>query len=180
MAKNFKIPTKKIDSSDCIVHIGQVIEDDEIVDKGEPYAIHANEWVKLLPVMTMKESFALMKIANMGDTTSNADESLNEVCQSLANRIVDWIWTGIDGELLPNTLGGESTSQPQESVISIICEAFSCTPDIALQQNPQIVREVLEYRMAQATVEQFNDDASKMTPEMVEMMKRLQESLNEE
>lgn len=101
MAKNFKIPTKKIDSSDCIVHIGQVIEDDEIVDKGEPYAIHENEWVKLLPVMTMKESFALMKIANMGDTTSNADESLNEVCQSLANRIVDWNWTGIDGELLP-------------------------------------------------------------------------------
>lgn len=42
-----------------------------------------------------------------------------------------------------------------------------------------MVREVLEFRMAQATVEQFNDDASKMTPEMVEMMKRLQENLEE-
>jgi hypothetical protein len=101
MAKNFKIPTKKINSSDCIVHIGQVIENDQVVDKGKPYAVHENEWVKLLPVITMKESFALMRIANMGDTTSNADESLNEVCQSLANRIVDWNWTGIDGELLP-------------------------------------------------------------------------------
>jgi hypothetical protein len=65
-------------------------------------------------------------------------------------------------------------------VISIICEAFSCTPDVAMQQNPQMVREVLEYRMAEATVEQFNDDASKMTPEMVKMMKVLQENLEED
>ena len=101
MAKNFKIPTNKIDSSDCIVHIGQVIKDGEIVDAGKPYTIHENEWVQLLPVMTMKESFALMKIANMDDTSSNADDSLNEVCQALSNRIVDWNWTGIDGELLP-------------------------------------------------------------------------------
>ena len=50
---------------------------------------------------------------------------------------------------------------------------------MAIQQNPQMVREILEYRMAQATVEQFNDDASKMTPEMVKMMKILQENLNE-
>ena len=34
--------------------------------------------------------------------------------------------------------------------------------------------------MAEATVEQFNDDASKMTPEMVEMMKKLQENLEED
>jgi hypothetical protein len=34
--------------------------------------------------------------------------------------------------------------------------------------------------MARATIDQFNDDASKMTPEMVGMMKRLQENLNEE
>ena len=101
MAKNFKIPTKKIDSSDCIVHVGQDIQDGNIVDQGEPYSIHKDEWVELLPLITMKESFALMKIANMNDTTSNADESLNEVCEALAKRIVDWNWTGIDGKNLP-------------------------------------------------------------------------------
>ena len=38
----------------------------------------------------------------------------------------------------------------------------------------------MDYRLADATVSQFNDDASKMTPEMVTMMKLLQENLNEE
>ena len=101
MAKNFKIPTKKIDSSDCIVHIGQQIQDGNIVEQGQPYAIHKNEWVELLPLITMKESFALMKIANMDDTASNVDNSLNEVCQALAKRVVDWNWTGLDGKELP-------------------------------------------------------------------------------
>ena len=49
----------------------------------------------------MKESFALMKIANMDDTASNVDNSLNEVCQALAKRVVDWNWTGLDGKELP-------------------------------------------------------------------------------
>ena len=57
----------------------------------------------------------------------------------------------------------------------MICEAFSCTPDIALKQNPSMVFKILDYRMATATIEQFNDDASKMTPDMVKMMKKLRE-----
>jgi len=57
----------------------------------------------------------------------------------------------------------------------VVCEVFSCTPDIALKQNPNLVYKILDYRMATATIEQFNEDASKMTPEMVKMMKKLRE-----
>ena len=65
-------------------------------------------------------------------------------------------------------------------MLSIVCEAFNCTPDVAMQQNPRLIKNIMDYRLADATVSQFNDDASKMTPEMVTMMKLLQENLNEE
>lgn len=47
-----------------------------------------------------------------------------------------------------------------------------------MKQNPSIIRKVLDFRMARVTADQFNDDASKMTPEMVKMMKELRESLD--
>lgn len=38
----------------------------------------------------------------------------------------------------------------------MICEAFGCTPREAEQQDPALVREVLEYRLAKAAIEAFN------------------------
>ena len=60
MAKEtkFKIPPRKLDSSDCVVHVGQVIKEGKIVDEGEEYRIHENEWVKIVPYVSMKESMA--------------------------------------------------------------------------------------------------------------------------
>ena len=76
MEKKFKIPPKKIDSSDCVVHIGQHIQDGKVVDKGEPFSIHENEWVKIIPVTTMGESLALMNITTIDTETGvNAQES---------------------------------------------------------------------------------------------------------
>ena len=49
-----------------------------------------------------------------------------------------------------------------------------------MQQEPRMVRKVLEFRLAEATVQQFNEDASKMTPEMLKMMKILQENFEED
>ena len=102
MEKKFKIPPKKIDSSDCVVHFGQHIQDGKVVDKGEPFAIHENEWVKIIPVTTMGESLALMNITAIDtETGANAQESFGVLCDSLSKRVVDWNWTGIDGELMP-------------------------------------------------------------------------------
>ena len=55
MAKEtkFKIPPRKIDSSDCVVHVGQKIEDGKIVDEGDAFHIHEGEWVKIVPYVSM-------------------------------------------------------------------------------------------------------------------------------
>ncbi len=62
-------------------------------------------------------------------------------------------------------------------MISIICDTFSCTPSEAMEQDPTVVYAVLDYKMAENVKRQFNDDASQMSVEQVEFMKRLNEEL---
>ena len=50
----------------------------------------------------------------------------------------------------------------------MVCEAFNCTPDVALKQDWGLVCHILEYRMAQSAKAQFNSDASKMTDAQTE------------
>jgi hypothetical protein len=99
--KKFKIPTSKIDSSECVVHTGQHIQDGEIKNMGTPHKIHVDEWIEVIPVMTMKESIAMMGISQMGEDVSKAEKSLDALCNALAKRVINWNWTGFDGELLP-------------------------------------------------------------------------------
>jgi len=97
--KNFKIKPKEVDSSDCIIHIGQKIEEGKIVEMGEPVKLHENEWVKVLPVITIKESLALGTFRNSAEE-NELSVAMDSICKSLARRVVDWNWTGVDGELL--------------------------------------------------------------------------------
>ena len=75
--------------------------------------------------------------------------------------------------------GGVEEKQPPEGILSAICEAFSCTPEEALKQDPAIVIPVLEYRMAMAAKEQHNRDATKMTDSQARMLKLLSDTLRE-
>ena len=102
--KNFKIKPKKVDSSDCIIHIGQVIEGEEIVEQGEPVKLHENEWVRVLPVITIKEALALGTFRNSVEE-GQLSVAMDSICESLAKRIVDWNWTGIDNEPLAKPYG---------------------------------------------------------------------------
>jgi hypothetical protein len=61
-------------------------------------------------------------------------------------------------------------------VISVICDSFGCTPSEALKENPKLIKEVLDFRMATTTKEQFNQDASKMTPDQVSFWAKLNEA----
>ncbi len=38
--------------------------------------------------------------------------------------------------------------QPYEGILSAVCEAFGCPPDVAARQDPALVRAVLDYRNA--------------------------------
>ena len=102
MEQKFKIDPIKIDSSDCVVHIGQRIADGKIVELGKPHRFHEGEWVKIIPTITMKESLAITQVTSMADKQEGEMlKTFEKICESLANRVVDWDWTGIDGEDLP-------------------------------------------------------------------------------
>jgi len=100
----YKIPPKHLDSSDCVVHVGQTIKDGKIVDEGTAYNIHEGEWVKILPFVSMKESMALVNIANLDIENSGSDsmQNLREMCVALSKRVVDWNWTDNTGQPLDN------------------------------------------------------------------------------
>ena len=95
----FKIPTLKIDSSDCVIHVGQVIKDGEITKTGEPHKIHENEWVEVLPVLTIEETLAL-GIFRTSRVETELGKAMESICKSLSKRIVNWNWTDIKGEEL--------------------------------------------------------------------------------
>ena len=79
----FKIPTLKIDSSDCVIHIGQVIENGEITKTGEPHKIHENEWVEVLPVLTIEETLAL-GIFRTSRVETELGKAMESICKSLS------------------------------------------------------------------------------------------------
>lgn len=58
-------------------------------------------------------------------------------------------------------------SQPPEAAISVVCEAFGCTPKEALEQDWRVVKNILDYRAMVAAKEQHNVDVTKMTPGQV-------------
>lgn len=60
-----------------------------------------------------------------------------------------------------------------------MCEAFGCTPSEALQQDPQLVLPILEYRLAQSAKEQHGRDASKMTEAQVRLFTEMARLLEE-
>ena len=93
-----KIPAVKVLSDDCAINVGQVIEDGEIIEIGTPYYIHKDEWVEVLPVMSVREVMHISQLqASIGDSSKLGD-NLTALCKELSRRIVGWNWTDIMGE----------------------------------------------------------------------------------
>ena len=93
-----KIPTLKIESDDCAVNIGQVIEDGEIIDSGTAHYVHKGEWVEIIPVMTVKEVTELSNLQVASDTPGSLGQSMAKLCTELSKRVVAWNWTNMMGE----------------------------------------------------------------------------------
>jgi hypothetical protein len=70
--------------------------------------------------------------------------------------------------------------QPPEALLSVICEAFNCTPAEALEQDPQTVYPILEYRLAEAAKRQHKTDVSKMTEGMARLWKEMHKALKDQ
>lgn len=57
--------------------------------------------------------------------------------------------------------------QPHEAMISEICEAFGCTPDVAEQQDEGAVRAIMDYRALKTAKAQHNQKDTTMSPELI-------------
>mgnify|MGYP004453028041 CR=1 FL=1 len=93
-----KIPTVKVKSDECAINIGQVIEDGEIVNPGVPHYVHENEWVEILPVMTVREVMQISRLQNSTGDSSALGENLSDLCKQLSKRVIAWNWTDLMGE----------------------------------------------------------------------------------
>jgi len=97
-----KIPPKRVPSDDCAIYVGRKIEGDKIVAQGEPYYVHKGEWVEILPITSVGEAIAISRM--LGLNIKQADkiaEGLNQLCEGLAKRVINWNWTGMDSKPLP-------------------------------------------------------------------------------
>ena len=102
-----KIPAVRIPSDSCEIRIGQEIgADGKITVEGTPYYVHANEWVEVIPVRSIKEGAIINqlrdRIVNSEDTYPGAmDRMMVELCEKLSLRVVDWNWTDMAHNPLP-------------------------------------------------------------------------------
>ena len=58
-------------------------------------------------------------------------------------------------------------------MVSIVCEAFGCPPDVALRQDWRLVKGILEYRLAESAKRQHNIDATKLTKAQVDFWEEM-------
>ena len=93
-----KIPTTKVNSDECSINIGQVVEDGEITNPGTPYFVHQGEWVEILPVITVAEVMNISRLQNAATDTVGLDQNLSSLCKELSKRIIAWNWTDLMGE----------------------------------------------------------------------------------
>ena len=95
-----KIPATKVNSDECFISVGQVIEDGEIKDAGTAHYVHKGEWVEVLPVMTVKEVMQLSRLQAGADDPGSLGENLTQLCQELSRRLISWNWTDLMGETM--------------------------------------------------------------------------------
>lgn len=86
---NWKIPPKKVPSDSCVVTVD-----------GEQYPLHKGESVWVIPVSSMRHYAALIRLRNLVVDTSD-NMSISDLCSEIAERVIDWNWTGLDGKPLP-------------------------------------------------------------------------------
>lgn len=66
-----------------------------------------------------------------------------------------------------------------EGIISVVCEAFGCTPDVAVKQDMALVRKILDVRMMEAARSQHNQDAAGMSEEQTKLWMEAMSALND-
>ena len=107
----WKIPPRRVDSSDCVVYVGRVVKDGKITEPGTPYKVHEGEWVEVLPVPTMQDYLVVGSLFGTDGNASPTEQlvamgkALDNVCLQLSTRLTAWNWTDMQGLPLPQPHG---------------------------------------------------------------------------
>ena len=96
-----KIPTRKVNSDSCVIHVGRVIENEKVVDEGKSYNVHKGEWVKVIPLLSVRQWIAWNKIMSNISEPEKLEEALDAICQGFSEKVTDWNWTDNEGNPLP-------------------------------------------------------------------------------
>lgn len=101
---NTKVPPVKIDCSDCVVHIGRVMDKGKIVEDGIETFPHVGESIWITPVSTVGEQVLAANFVRFSKSTSQEEESellqmmgdMGDLTFALSARVLAWDWTGED------------------------------------------------------------------------------------
>ena len=80
--------------------------------------------------------------------------------------------------VLAEYLLGENQPQPIDSIISIICDAFHCTPPVARTLDLREVRRIMDIRLLESAKEQHNADNTQMSEAQTAIWMEAMEALN--
>ncbi len=96
-----KIPSKRIPADDCLVYVGRQIQDGKVVEPGTGYPVHKDEWVEVVPVASVGQMLAIVRVQRAVANTPQGSQAFEELCREVSNRVKDWNWTDLEGEPLP-------------------------------------------------------------------------------
>lgn len=100
-----KIPPVWHMADSCMVTVGRVMDGDTIIDEGTAYPVHEGERVAILPAASVQESIILGQISREATADRNTGELFERLCQMLSHRVIEWDWTDLQWEPLPQPYG---------------------------------------------------------------------------
>ena len=117
-----KIPSRRVPSDDCLVHVGRRVEDGQIVDEGEAYNVHEGEWVEVVPVVTMRQYIEINHLSKSltAQDIDGMERSMDALCKAIAQRVVAWNWTDNEGVALPPPTEGVIRELTEDELVYLI------------------------------------------------------------
>ena len=116
-----KIPPVRVASDQCMVTVGQIVENGVITNPGTAYPVHVGEWVEILPAATVQEVIALTSMQRLmaGPTqdVTEVETVFRMMTKELSKRVIAWNWTDMMGQPLaqpygdPDAIAGVTTEE---------------------------------------------------------------------
>ena len=112
-----KIPPTRILSDDCVITVGEV-----------KYNVHKNEWVDVIPIVSVVLYIAISDIQNSINDPKRMEQGFENLCSEIAHRLVAWNWTDLDDKPYPAPTKEIIKSISNEEVLWLLNAIMGETP----------------------------------------------------